>query len=271
MNTVIAVSDLIVREMKAEDEYFITTCSHINESAEIDTCTKMRRQLFAVMKSEGTVFKVAMLDDEHIGFAYGIPIERSLWGPLGQSLMVIPCLYVLEEGTSHGAEKALIASIEQDARTAECHGVTITAYQDLPGAEWFMPASFFELIGYIPVETRGREILLWKPFLSEAVPPHFLQPHYIFRPIEGTVVVDLFWNAFCQTSAIEAQRVREVCREFGDRVSLREFRAEDREVLLQYQISRAIYVNGEEISWGFEAPKDSIREAIERALSSEAA
>jgi len=270
MNAVIAMSDLIVRGMKAEDEYFITTCSHINESAEIDICTKMRRQLFAVMKSEGTVFMVAMLDDKHIGFAYGIAIERSLWGPLGQSLMVIPCLYVLEEETSHGAKKALIASIEQDARAAGCHGVTITAYQDLPGAEWFMPASFFESIGYIPVETRGREILLWKPFLSEAVPPHFLQPHYIFQPIEGTVVVDLFWNAFCQTSAIEAQRVREVCEEFGDCVRLREFHAEDPEVLLRHQISRAIYVNGEEIHWGYEAAKDGIREAIERALSSKA-
>ena len=270
MNRVISMLDLIVREMKAEDEYFVTTCSHINESAEIDVCAKMRRQLFEVMKSEGTVFKVAMLDDEHIGFAYGIPIERSSWGPLGQSLMVIPCLYVIEKGTSYGAGNALIASIEQDARVAGHHGVTITAYRELPGAEWFMPASFFELLGYTPVETRGREILLWKRFSSDAIRPHFLQPHYVFAPVEGMVVVDLFWNAFCQTSVVEAQRVREVCQEFGDGVLWRELRAEDREVLLQYQISRAIYVNEEEIGWGYEAPKDSIREAIKQAAASEA-
>jgi len=263
------MSDLIVREMKGEDEYFVAACSHVNESAEIDACANMRRRQFAVMKSEGAVFKVAMLDNEHIGFAYGIPIEHSSWGPLGHSLMVIPCLYVLEEATSHGAGRELIASIEQDARVAGCRGVAIIACRDLPGAEWFMPASFFELLGYAPVEIRGREILLWKPFSSDAIPPHFLQPHYIFEPIDRTVVVDLFWNAFCQTSVIEAQRVREVCREFGDRVSLREFRAEDREVLLQHQVSRAIYVNGEEIGWAYEAPKDDIREAIERALSSE--
>ncbi len=263
------MANVIVREMKEEDEYFVTACSHVKESAEIDACAKMRRRQFAIMKSEGAVFKVAMLDNEHIGFAYGVPIEHSSWGPLGHSLMVIPCLYVLERGTSHGAGKALIASIEQDARGAGCHGVTITAYQDLPGAEWFMPASFFASLGYIPVEIRGRESLLWKPFASDAVAPHFLQPHYVFEPVDGTVVVDLFWNAFCQTSAIEAQRVREVCREFTDRVLLREFRAEDREVLLQHQISRGIYVNGKEIGWGYEAPKDGIREAIERALFSE--
>jgi len=264
------MSNLIVREMKAEDEYFIATCSHISESAEIDVCTRMRRQLFEIMKSEGTVFKVAMLGNEHIGFAYGIPIERSSWGPLGQSLMVIPCLYVLEKGTSYDAGNTLIASIEQDARVAGCHGVTITAYRELPGAEWFMPASFFQSLGYVPVETRGREVLLWKPFSSDAAPPHFLQPHYIFEPVEGVVVVDLFWSAFCQTSAIEAQRVSEVCKEYGSRVLLREFHTEDRDVLLQYQISRAIYVNGEEIDWGYEAPKEGIRDAIERAFSSEA-
>ena len=132
-----------------------------------------------------------------------------------------------------------------------------------------MPASFFTSRGYTPVKIRGRETLLWKPFSPDAVTPHSLQPHYAFEPVDGTVVVDLFWNAFCQTSAIEAQRVREVCREFTDRVLLREFRAEDREVLLQHQIPRAIYVNGKEIGWGYEAPKDGIREAIERAVSPE--
>ena len=103
MNRVIPMIELIVRDMKAEDEYFVTTCSHVHESAEIDACAEMRRRQFKVMKSEGGVFKVALLNDEHIGFAYGIPIERSSWGPLGHSLMVIPCLHV--SMTSHGCGK----------------------------------------------------------------------------------------------------------------------------------------------------------------------
>jgi GNAT superfamily N-acetyltransferase len=266
MNGVIPMSILVVRDMQAEDEYFVTTCSHVNESIEIDACAEKRRQQFKVMTSEGAVFKVAIFDHDHVGFAYGIPIESSSWGPHGHSLMVLPCLYVLPEWTSKGAGKALIAAIEDEARRANCHAVTITAYRELPDAEWFMPASYFELLGYTPVESRGREVLLWKPLLSDAVPPHFLQPHYVFEPIEGSVVVDLFWNLFCQTSVIEAERVREVCSEFGDQVVLREFEAEDRKVLLQYQISRAIYVNGREIGWGVEAPKDGIRDAILQAL-----
>jgi GNAT superfamily N-acetyltransferase len=257
--------------MQVEDEYFVATCSHVNESEEIDACAETRRRQFELMKSEGALFKVAILDHDHVGFAYGIPIESSSWGPLGHSLMVIPCLYVLPQWVSRGAGKALISSIEDEARAANCHAVTITAYRNVSEAEWFMPATYFELLGYTSVESRGREILLWKPFTPDAVAPHFLQPHYVFEPIEGSVVVDLFWNGFCLTSVIEAQHVREVCKEFGARILLREFRAEDRDTLLQYQTARAIYINGKESGWGFEAPKEGIRTAIERALSSQAA
>jgi len=98
MNEVIPMTNPTVREMGEEDEYFVTACSHVNESAEVAACAQVRRHQFAGMKSEGSVFKVAMLNDEHIGFAYGIPIEHSSWGPLGHSLMVIPCLYVLRGG-----------------------------------------------------------------------------------------------------------------------------------------------------------------------------
>lgn len=260
--------DLIVREMEAEDEYFVTTSSLIQEFTEVDTCAEARRRQFKHMRSEGALFRIAILDNEQVGFAYGVPIESSSWGPLGDSLMVIPCLYVVEKATSQGAGKALLASIEREAQAIGCQGVVITAYRDIPGSEWFMPASFFELLGYVPTGARSRELLLWKPFTSEATPPHFLQPHYVFAPIEGVVVVDLFWNAFCLTSVIEAQRVREVCREHGDSVLLREFRAENRDVLLRHQIARAIYVNGDEIGWGYEAPKEGIREAIDQALAS---
>lgn len=82
----------------------------------------------------------------------------------------------------------------------------------------------------------------------------------------GKVVVDLFWTLFCQTSAIEAQRVREVVAEFGDDVILHEYQAEERDTLMTYQIPRAIYVNGKEIGWGYEAPREGIRSAIAEAL-----
>jgi len=259
--------EIHVREMIESDAYFVSTCSHIHESAEIDACAAARRARFVELKKQGSLFKVALCGDKRIGFAYGIPIEHAPWGALGAHLMTIPCLAVLEEGSAKGAGGALIAAIERDAQAAGYSGVSVTAYRDMPGAEWFMPASFFEHMRYAPVDARGREVLFWKPFDDHAEPPHFLQPHYVFAAQEGVVIVDLFWNAFCQTSAIEAQRVREVCAEFGPSVLLREYPAEDREIFLRHQIPRAIYVEGNEISWGYEAPREGIRTAIQQQLS----
>jgi len=117
------------------------------------------------------------------------------------------------------------------------------------------------------VERRGDQALLWKPFIGSAEPPRFLDSTYRFEPVPGRVVVDLFWNRLCQTSEIEAQRVREVAAEFGDRVSLREFPAHEPVVLARSGLPRGIYVDGKEIFWGYEAPREGIREAIEKALN----
>ena len=266
MGREVTVAELVIRDMQPEDEYFVSTCSHVGESEEIDACAARRRELFRDLASKGGRFKAALVGGEHVGFAYGLPIDHSSGGPLGRDLMVIPCLYVRNEFSGAGAGRTLIEAIERDAQDAGFAGVTITAYRNIPGAEWFMPAAFFERLGYRIVDERGLQVLLWRPFREDAVPPHFLQPHYVFEPIAGKGVVDLFWNGFCQTSGIEAQRVREVCAEFGDRVVLREHNAEDRETLLRHQTPRAIYVNGEEIFWGYEAPREGIRAAIEKAL-----
>ena len=261
------MSELAVRDMRPQDEIFVSTCSHIDESEEIDDCARQRRRLFESLRVQGATFQVAAFGEQHAGFAYGIPIERSPWGPLGESLMVIPCLYVLPSFTGRGAGSMLIDAVETNARTTGRTGVTIMGYRGLGDADWFLPASFFERLGYTAVDAKGTEVLLWKAFADDAVPPRFLESRYVFEPIPGTVAVDLFWNAFCPTSAIEARRVREVCQEFGDRVQLREFQAEHRETLLRYGIPRGIYVNGQPIGWGCEAPKDGIRNAVRTALS----
>lgn len=166
-----------------------------------------------------------------------------------------------------GIGRALVEAVERDARRLGRTGVTTVGFRDLPGAEWFLPAAFFEHLGYEPVDERGRAVLLWKLFSDRARRPRFLAPAYVFEPIPGKVVVDLFWNDFCQTSSIEAQRVRDVRTELPGCVVLREFRADDREVLHAREIERGTYVNGREISWGYEASKAGIRKAIEDALA----
>jgi GNAT superfamily N-acetyltransferase len=253
-----------IRDMDAADEYFVGACSHLNESPEIDACAERRVAWLKGMHGTGLRVKVASLNQESVGFLYVMPIEVSPWGPLGEDLMVIPCLFVIPRANGKGVGKALLAEAGKEARRQGKKGLAVQAYyHDF----WFMPAPFFEQCGFIATRRTGQAAILWEVYDQSAEAPRFLQPVNQFELVPGKVVVDLFLNRFCQTSDIEAHRVREVVGEFGEGVVLREYDASDRDVLCSYQRARGIFVNGREIGWGHEAPREGIREAIAHALS----
>lgn len=264
-----------IRDMDTTDEYFVSTCTHVGESDEIDNCARRRIAWFHDMHGKGVRVKVATLKGNRAGFLYAMPIELCPWGPVGRDLLVIPCLVVPQKFMVKGVGRALIHAAEEETRRQGRKGlVTIAYYHDF----WFMPAPFFEQCGFSQVaksrsitcegekEYLDKETLLWKILDSSAETPRFLKRNYRFRPVPGKVVIDLFWNTFCQTSNIEAERVRQVADEFKDSVVLHEYCADDRSVLLRHQIPRGIFINGKEIGWGYEAPKQGIREAISEAL-----
>lgn len=259
------MSDLLVRDMQPSDEYFVSTCTHENESEEIDASARRRLDWLRSLEPDGLRVKVALVAGRRVGFLYAMPIEVSPWGPLGEDLMAFPCLYVKNDEQKHGAGRALMAAVEEEALRQGRKGITTNGY-DWEGAFWFMPASFFAGCGYEVVEQRGPVSVMWKPLTPDAKPPRILEPHYELEPVPGKVVIDLFWHTFCETCDIEAARVREVAAEFGDMVILREYCGDDRDILLKHQIPRAIYVQGNEIGWGYEAPRNGIRDAIRAAL-----
>jgi GNAT superfamily N-acetyltransferase/thiol-disulfide isomerase/thioredoxin len=269
------MSAIQIRDMDSTAENFVGTCSHLGESEEADLRGQRRVDWFRSMHEKGLRVKMAILDEKPVGFLHVMPIEICPWGPLGKYLLVIPCLYVPNREKSKGAGSVLVAEAEQEARRQGKKGmVTLAYYHDF----WFMPARFFEKCGFSPVgktravtsegekEYLSNEAILWKVFDQSAEAPQFLKPNYQFKPAPGKVVVDLFWNLFCSTSQTEAQRVREVAGEFGRSVVLNEYPADDPAVLRRYQIPRAIFVNGKKIGWGYEAPKDGVRQAISEAL-----
>ena len=253
-----------VREMTPEDEYFVSTCSHVNESEETDQCGHRRLAWLRSVGEKGLRVFVASVEGKLVGFVYVLPIEVSPWGPLGDDLFVVPCLWVVPDAQGQGAGPALMEAAEEEARRQGVKGIVTTGhYHDF----WFMPATFFEKLGYEPARREGKTALLWKRFDESAEPPSFLARTYEFAPVPGKVVIDLFYTTFCGTSDVEAQRVREVAADFGEAVVLNEYRAEDRDTLLRHQLPRAIFINGREIGWGYEAPREGIAEAITKALS----
>jgi GNAT superfamily N-acetyltransferase len=253
---------ITIRDMQHEDEEFVGSCTHVGETTEWTASCQRRVPWLHDQYGRGLRAKVALLDGVHAGFLYVMPIEIAPWGLVGQDLMVIQCLTLKEEAKSKGVGRRLIAAAEEETQRQGRKAVIVVGfYHDF----WFMPAAFFEKCGFEVVRRKGKSAILWKVFDPSAVAPAFLDRHYKFVPAEGKVVIDLFWSRSCLTTDTEAQRVREVAEEFGDSVLLREYCSDDPDIRSTYGIFRAIFVTGKEVGWGYEAPKDSLREKIREA------
>ncbi|HUV29735.1 MAG TPA: hypothetical protein VMY05_01400 [Acidobacteriota bacterium] len=251
------------RDMEPRDNYFVATCTHVHESSEIDACARRRLTWLKSMYESGLRVKVGAVDGSPVGFLYIMPIEVCPGGALGKDLLAIPCLFVEKRAGGKAVGRSLVVDAEDEVRRQGKKGLaTVAFYHDF----WFMPAPFFERCGFTVADRKGKTAALWKALDPSAEPPRLLERNYIYEPAAGRVVVDLFWTTFCGTSDIEAHRVREVAAEFGDAVVLREYCADDRATLLRYQIPRGIFVNGREIGWGHEAPREGIRKAIGDAI-----
>lgn len=259
------MANIEIRDMQTEDEIFVGSCTHVNETEELDAVCAKRIEWFRRMHGEkGLRVKVALADGKHAGFIYLYPIETSPWGPKGKDLAVITCLVSHSKFKNQGIGKALMNAGEEDARAQGKKGICVTGYywKEM----WFMPAQFFARMGYEEVQRKDNAALFFKKFSEDAQPPRLLESAYEYKPISGKVVVDLFCTDSCQTTCTEAERVRKVCAEFGEEVVLNEYNADDPEILDKYQVYRAIYINGKEIGWGYEAPWEGIREAIGKAM-----
>ncbi|MFV1958050.1 MAG: N-acetyltransferase family protein [Planctomycetota bacterium] len=258
------MTEVRVREMTAEDETFVGRCAREAGPEDLDRSAARRVQWLKERHAEGVRAFVAHRDHHPVGFLFAIPIETSPWGPLGEDLLVIPCFFVTEPARRAGAAHALLEAVEEEARAQDRAGLVALAHNH---EAWFMEPAFLEHLGFVVAARRGVERIYWK-LVSEKTPPtpRILESTYRFESVHGKVVVDLFWNRFCLTSDLEAERVRDVASEFGERVLLREHDTTDPEVLRRVQVPRAIFVQGERISWGYEAPREGLRETILEAL-----
>ena len=86
---------ILVREMQQEDEYFVGTCSHTDESEETDDSGVRRQRCLERMKLDGARVYVGFVDKARAGFIHTMPIELSPWGPIGRDLLFVPCLLLI--------------------------------------------------------------------------------------------------------------------------------------------------------------------------------
>ena len=250
--------------MTEDDEYYVGTCTHVNEdNIEIESSSPRRISWLKQMEKNGLKTKVALLDNVHAGFIYIMPVEINPFEIQGHDLMVFPCLVSQSKFSSKGVGKKLIEAAEEETLKQHRKGIATLA---MFGDFWLMPAKYFEKLGYKVAEKHGGRAILWKQFDSTAESPQFRKIKYKFKPILGKVVVDLFWNVFCSTSDIEAQRVREVVSEYKKDVVLNEYSGTNPSILKQYGLSRSIFIDGKWMEVGPEIEKKKLRQEIDIAI-----
>ena len=254
-----------IQDVNDEALWFVATCTHVGETRDWDRGGAARKAWIEGMLPRGLQIKVALDGEQPIGFVHLLPIEHTAFGLRGHDLLTIPCLTLREEYHGRGIGRMLMEAAEASARATDARGLALVGHE-WEDEFWFMRADFFRHFGYEEAGRRGNAVILWKRFADNAVPPQFFQRAWTFEPVPGKVAFDAFWNRQCLTSATEIHNVREVCGEYGDRILLREYDCTDPAVRERYQTGRLLAVNGREIGWGYEAPREGLRAAIQKVL-----
>ena len=220
-------------------------------SEEIKEAGTRKELWYKGMVEKGLRVKLALDDGGQVGgmIQYG-PIEHSFAD--GNDLYIIYCIWVhgYKQGRGNfqkkGMGKALLAAAEDDARDRGAQGMAAWG-MFLP---FWMKASWFKKQGYSKVDRQGLSVLLWKPFIDTVKPPQWIKQKKKPETVQGKVTVTAFVNGWCQVQNMVYERAKRAAAEFGDEVVFREIDTSDRDVLMEWGISDALYIDDKQVRTG---------------------
>ena len=250
---------------ETESHYF---CCLEEYSDDIKEAGDQRQKWYNQMKDKGLKVKYAIDDNDVIGgMIQYIPIEHSMFE--GENLFVVLCIWVHghKQGRGdyrkRGMGKAMLKAAEEDAKQLGANGL-VTWGLAIPV---FMRASWFKKHGYKVVDKTGIMRLLWKPFNENAIPPKFLRPKKLPEKGEEKVNVSMFRNGWCQTMNVACERAKRASLEFPGKINLQEFNTIDKEIVNEWGISDALYIDGKEVRVGPPPAYKTIRKKIEKRVN----
>lgn len=236
-------------------------------SDEMKEAGNHKENWFNKMKEKGLRVKLAKDDNGEIGgMIQYLPIEHSF--AEGEDLYLIMCIWVhgYKQGRGNfqkkGMGKALIKAAEEDVKKLGAKGMAAWGLS-LP---FWMKASWFKKQGYEKVDKMGIAVLLWKPFVKDASPPRWIKMGKRIKVNPGKVTVTTFVNGWCPAQNIVFERAKRAAGEFGDKVVFNGFDTSDRDVLLEWGIADALFIDGKEIQTGPPPSYEKIRKLIAKRV-----
>lgn len=222
------------------------------------------------MQDRGLGVKLAIDDNDNVGgMIQYVPIEYS--PAIGEDLYFIHCTWVhgYKKGRGNfqgkGMGKAMLRAAEKDVRERGAKGLVAWG---IPLPFW-MKASWYRKQGYKKVDQQGflGAVLLWKPFSEDAVAPKWMKIKKKPDRIPGKITVTGFINGCCPAQNLVFERAKKASAEFGDKVVFREINTSERETMLEWGISDAVYIDDRKLQSGPPPSYRSIRKKIARSVS----
>lgn len=219
---------------------------------------------FNKMKDKGIRVKLA-LDDAGVvgGMIQYLPIEHSPMSK-GEKLYQILCIWVhgYKQGRGNfrrqGMGRALLAAAEEDVKQLGANGIAAWGLS-LP---FWMKASWFRKKGYQKADKNGVTKLMWKPFTESAVAPKLIKRKKKPFKKEGQVDVTVFKNGWCPAMNLTYERAKRAVEELGSGVIFNEIDTSDTQILEEWGITDALYIDGKSVRNGPPPKYEKIKRKI---------
>ncbi len=257
-----------VINLSEENKYSYFTCLE-DYSEDMRSAAGMKEKWYDEMKNKNLRVKLARHDSGVIaGMIQYFPVEFS-WVE-GKDLYFIGCIWVHGHKQGHGnfqkqgMGKAMLKAAEEDAKQLGAKGMVAWG---VPLPVW-MKAAWFKKQGYKPVDSKGflGEVLLWKPFAEDAVPPKWIDKKKKPEQVNGKVKVTCVSNGWCPAMNLSHLRAKEVAKEFGDKVVLEEVNTLERSALEEWGATDVLFIDGKKVNTGPPPTKEKLRKKIAKRV-----
>ena len=205
-------------------------------------------------------YHLQLADDEVVGHLYFASSERALFPfDLEADVSVLYCDWVQRRYQGQGFGKRLFTAFLEDLIQEGCKGVVVEATD----TESQMHFKHYLGRGFEILYERGHRKVLYLPLAKPKIDIRPLATQ--IQPEAKTPVEILILNGYlCPYEASTMVLIRDIAREFGEQVALKEVWLTP-ETLREYGQAKGVFINGRLSLTGAET-EVSIRQAIQEAI-----